>query len=319
MTKRKKRIYKRRKILDKKLIFPIGIIVIVVGGLVCYKVLFQTPEIKFSLTAAIIDQLGFGNTQNPEFNNTTINLLENAGFNVSYHKSEAITVNFYRKLAEYNYGLIILRVHSALREDQTTVDLFTSEEYNESTKDYYYQDQKKGLLTIGHYLWEPNRTYFAIAPKFIENSGGYLPKSIIIAMGCWSLKSGCEEMAAVFINKGARAYIGWSNMVYPHDTDNETIHLLNMLLTENKPLGIAISKTSAYTCTIDSQTITTHLDYYPKSAANLTISELVKEAKSSMTLQSTVYNFEPLLPSLCTTNVLSYKSKGLNQQSRLKR
>lgn len=322
MSKRKKKIYKKRKFPDKKLIFSIGIIAVVVGGLVYYKVFFRNPEIHFSLEAAIIDQLGKGLTQNPEFNSTVTNLLVNAGFNVSYHKSESITVDFYKGLAKKNYGLIVLRSHTALREDRTTVDVFTSENYTEALANLYRAKYGTGVLVRGEYLWERGKFYFAITTKFIENLDGYFPKSIIIAMGCWSLKSEIEEsksMAAAFINKGAKAYVGWTDAVYPDDTDAETVKLLNMLLIEKKTLGDAISNTSTYTCTIDSQTVTTRLDFYPKSAANLTISELINEAKASMTLQSTVYNFEPLLPLICATNVLSYKSKDLNLQSRLKR
>ena len=129
-------------------------------------------------------------------------------------------------------------------------------------------------------------------------------------------------MANAFLKKGAKAYIGWTDMVYPHDTDNETVKLLNMLLVEDKPLGYAVSNTSSYTCQYGGQTVTTHLDFYPKSAANLTISELIKEAKSSTALQSTVNSFNPLPPLLCVPSVISYKSKDestIKTQKEMKR
>ena len=219
--KRRKKISKKRKFLDKKIVLSIGIIATVVLGLVYYKVFLQSPQIKFSLRAAIIDQLGFGDTENPEFNNTVTNLLENAGFNVSYHRSETITVSFYRELAKYNYGLIILRVHSALREDKSTVDLFTSENYTDTHADIYRAMYGSGALVKGEYSWEPGKYYFAITSKFIENLEGYFPKSIIIAMGCWSLKPDIEEsksMAAAFTKKGAKAYIC---LLYTSDAADE--------------------------------------------------------------------------------------------------
>jgi hypothetical protein len=313
-VKRRKKISKKRKFLDKKLVFSTGIIAIIVLGLVCYKVFFQTP-VKFSLKAAIIDQLGFGDTQNPEFNNTVTSLLIERGFSVSYHESETITVNFYKELAKYNYGIIILRTHSALRDDpndptkvKKIVDLFTSENYTDERAYELLEERSRGLLSKGEYLWEPGKFYFAITPKFIENLDGYFPKSIVIAMGCWSLKPGCEQMAEAFIQKGAEAYIGWTDMVYPQDTDNETVNLLNMLL-EDKSLANAISETSNYTCTSGSYTVTTRLDFYPKLAGNLTLSELIKEAKSSTALQSATNNLKLLSPLFCSINVINHRSK----------
>lgn len=315
--KRRKKISKKRKILDKKFLMLSAGIVIIVLGLIFYKVFFQSSEIKkFSLKAAIIDQLGFGDTQNPEFNYTVTNILMDAEFkDVSYHKSKDITVDFYKELARYNYGVIILRVHSALRIDNKTgatqgVDFFTSENYTEARADELWKERKLGYVTKGEYFRDPGKFYFAVTSKLIENLEDYFPKSIVIAMGCWSLKPGCEQMAEAFIKKGAKAYIGWTNMVESLDTDNETTHLLNLLLKkDNMQLWYAISQTPNYTCTFEGQTVTTRLDFYPKSASNLTISELIQEAKASTTLQSTVNNIEPLPPLFCLTNVINHKSK----------
>lgn len=305
--KSRKKISKKKKILDKKfLIFSAGIIVIVLG-LVYYKVYFQNSEIKFSLNAAIIDQLG-KDFPDAGFNNTVTNLLTGAGFNVSYYKSEGITVDFYKGLAKYNYGIIILRTHSALRnQTPPIVDIFTSENYTEARANELIKEQSMGLLSKGEYLWTPGKYYFAITPKFIESLEGYFPKSIVIAMGCWSLKLGSEEMATAFINKGAKAYIGWTDLVYPEDTDSETVKLLKLLIEDDNPLGNATSRTSPYT--YPSYGVTTHLDFYPKSTGNLRISELIKEAKASITLRSTVNSFEPLLSFFCIREVINYKSK----------
>lgn len=313
--KRRKKIRRKRKILDKKLVFSTGIIVVIVLGLIYYKVFVQTPEIKFSLKAAIIDQLG-KHFPNFEFNDTVNGevpkLLKRAGFDVFYHASESINVTFYKGLAKYNYGLIILRAHSALRVDNETkeilgVDLFTSENYTKERADELWRERTLGLVSKGEYLWEPGKFYFAITPLFIESLEGYFPKSIVIAMGCWSLN--LTQMANAFIKKGAIAYIGWTDTVYPQDTDNETVNFLKMLLNEDDPLGYAVSKTSNYTYPSGTQTITTHLDFYPKSAYNLTMSELIKKAKASTTLQSTVDSFKPLQPLIGVANVIKCKSK----------
>ncbi len=280
---------KEKKIPDKKLlVFSMGLITIIVFGFLVYRTFFQTPEIKFSLKATIIDQLA-EHFPNPEFNETVTNLLRDAGFNVSYYGHETVNVSFYKELAKRDYGIIILRAHSALREDNKTVDLFTSEEYDQ----YKYGDMRgKGLLTKGEYLFEQEseRFYFAITPKFVESLEGYFPKSIVIAMGCWSLKPECEQMANAFINRGAKAYVGWTEIVLHEDTDQETVRLLEMLLKENRTLADAIDKTDYYTYHGDGKTIISRMKFHPQSAGDLRISELIAEAKASSTTTTATFN-----------------------------
>jgi len=281
---------KEKRVSDKKsLVLSLGLITIIVLGFLVYKTLFQTPEIKFSLKAAIIDQLA-EHYPNPEFNETVTNLLRDAGFNVSYYGYETVNVDFYKELAKRDYGIIILRAHSALREDNKTVDLFTSEEYDP----YEYGDMRgKGLLTKGEYLFgqESGRFYFAVTPKFVESLDGYFPKSVIIAMGCWSLKPECEQMAEAFIKKGAKAYVGWTNIVLHEDTDQETVRLLEMLLKKNRTLADATD--GIYRKYIEHGTgeiIITQMKFYPQSAGNLKISELIAEAKASSTTTTATFN-----------------------------
>lgn len=278
---------KEKRVSDKKLlVLSLGLITIIVLGFLVYKTFFQTPEIKFSLKAAIIDQLA-EHFPNPEFNETVTNLLRDAGFNVSYYGYKTVTVGFYRELVKRDYGIIILRAHSALRGDNKTVDLFTSEEYDPNK----YGDMRgKGLLTKGNYTFETEfEFYFTIAPKFIENYG-YFPKSVIIAMGCWSLKPECEQMANAFINRGAKAYVGWTNIVLHEDTDQETVRLLEMLLKKNRTLAYAIDKTDYYIYHGDGETIITRMKFYPQSAGDLRISELIAEAKASSTTTTATFN-----------------------------
>lgn len=285
MTKKRKEIPKEREQLPSKkqliLISIILIFVIAIGSLIS-SLFLQASEVAFSLDAAIIDQLG-QESPNPTFVENVTSILKNYGFNVNYH-NESLNVDFFKGLAKYNFGIIILRVHSAQREDNSTVDLFTSEEFAD---DKYRPELEDGLLTIGEYLYAPGEHYFTITSRFIENLEGRFPKSIVIAMGCWSLKPRCEQMANAFLKKGAKAYIGWTDVVLPQDTDNETLKLLKMLLIEDKPLGDAVSETRSYTYSGDHQTVKTQLNFYPQEASNLRISRLITEAKASITLQMT--------------------------------
>jgi hypothetical protein len=299
---------RNKKIPNKKLLaFSIGLSVIIVFGLMAYKMFFQTQNVKFSLKAAIIDQLS-QHFPNETFKNEATDLLRDIGFNVSYFGSEAVNVSFYKELAKSDYGIIILRAHSALRVNETIVDLFTSEKYDESK---YSEYQENRLLTEGEYIFEqgPDRFYFAITPKFIENLDGNFPKSIIIAMGCWSLKY--SGMAQAFIGKGAKAYIGWTELVLPNDTDHETAKFLEMFLGENKTLADAIAMTDKHYYPSNTTIITSQLDFFPSSPSigELKISDLIADAKSSKT-SATFNNFEQFLFSIVHIN---FKSKDFQR------
>jgi len=277
--KKKIREEEKPKFPNKKLIIISAVLtsVIVLGFIISFTLL-HSPEVKFSLKAAIVDQIG----ENPpsdsesmrEFNETVTKILEDAGFNVSYHKSKSVTVKFYESLAKYNYGLIILRAHSALRKGQSIVDFFTSEKFVEGK----YPSE---LVTAGYYEWEKNVLYCAITPEFIKNIDGDFPKSVIIAMGCNSLNKTCTGMAEAFIQKGAKVYIGWTGLVDLAHADNETIKLLKMLLNENKTVADAVH--SIYR---DPHWLS-KMDFYPSSAGSLKISDLIASVKTSMTLQIT--------------------------------
>jgi hypothetical protein len=210
--------------------------------------------------------------------------LQNHGFNVSYY-NETLDVNFFKNLATSNYGLIILRDHSALRNDSSTVDLFTSERYVPGVHD---QDLGNGLLALGEFYYKPSEQYLVLSSLFVENLPGRFPNSIVIAMGCQSLKPGCQQMAQAFLDKGAKAYIGWSDIVFPPDTDTETMRLIRMLLDENMTIGDAVRGTHTYTYSGTPSpysneiiNVKSEMRFYPQSQDPLTVSELTAETKGA--------------------------------------
>lgn len=240
----------------------------------------QPPS--FSLNAAIVDQLG-EEIPDPTFVSNATTILESRGFKVMYYNET--DVDFFEKLAENDYGVIILRAHSALREpDNSTVDLFTSEPYDPSL---YVEDQQNELLVMG-FLSNSSQAYFAITSKFIDSLQGTFPKSIVIAMGCNTLVLGKDQMAEAFINKGAAAYIGWNGYVGDSDTDSQTIQLLTNLFTYNETLDEAVNNGGAglWDLTYGSQ-----MTYYPQAAADLTISGLAANTLTTSQLQSTLLTF----------------------------
>ena len=297
--KEKIREEEKPKFPNKKLIIISAVLtsVIVLGFIISFTLL-HSPEVKFSLKAAIIDQLG-GSFPNSQFVTNVANVLKTRGFEVYYYKSEEVNVSFFYQLAKNNYGIIILRAHSALRNDNSTVDLFTSEPFNNNK---YVKERKNGLLVEGILNYSQNQEeYFAVTSRFIENLEGTFPKSVVIAMGCWSLKPECKQMAEAFHQKGAMVYIGWTEMVKINHTDVETVKLLRMLLEENKTIEKATEDV------VPDRMFGSKMEYYPTDAGSLRISSLIKEVNAS----SVNYQASTSLNLCCVfvTNVVSLRMR----------
>jgi hypothetical protein len=263
------------------------IVLLIVSGVLLSRFLVQVPKAKFSFKAAIIDQLS-DEYQNPDFNSTgpVATALRDSGFSVSYFESSKVNVAFYRNLAKDNYGLIVLRSHAALRVGETLVDFFTSEEFNENR---YSAEINDGLLAKGYYSWKPNKSYFTITPKFIEHLEGSFPKSFIVAMGCNSLNASTVEMAEAFIGKGATAYVGWTGLVDPTHTDDQTIKLLQAFLKENKTLREALDTLHR------DPTYGSLMECFPPTADDLRLSDLTAESNDYAILGASASDSRPFL------------------------
>jgi hypothetical protein len=276
MDNKKKATSKNRRLLSRKqlILLSITLISIIVAGSILSFVLLQAT--KFSMKAVIYDQLG-QDFPNPQFVDNVTSMLSAAGFTVTYYESQSVNVTLLSRLAKDDYGIIILRNHSALRIDNSTVDLFTSEEF---TLDKYAEKVNDGQLSNGSYLWNRDKHYFAVTYNFIDNLEGAFPRSVVVAMGCWSLKPGAEQLANAFINKGAEVYIGWTDMVEPSHTDSETIKLLRMLLEGNQTIEDAVYSTEPdYSFPPARST----MGFYRQTSAvgNLRISDLIAEARNT--------------------------------------
>jgi hypothetical protein len=56
-------------------------------------------------------------------------------------------------------------------------------------------------------------------------------------MGCNSMK---KCMATAFLQKGAKAYIGWDGLVSAEHTDKTTIRFLKQLLLERQTFAVSV-------------------------------------------------------------------------------
>jgi len=257
----------------------------------------QSLDIPFSTNAIIIDQLA-QDASNATFVAEATRILESKGFSVKY-KNRSLDVDFFKKLAVDNYGIIILRTHSAMREDNSTVDLFTSEEW---VPNKYPTD----LVVPGNYSYRPEKLYCAITSNFILSLEGRFPKSIVIAMGCWSLNK--KPLAEAFISKGAKAYVGWTDIIFPDDTDSCTITFLERLLIQNKTLEDAIANLEHM---YREYGRITQMVFHPPEARTLTISDLLADAERSKSLMTIVLGIFPFLTVNVETRVKRIKLENI--------
>jgi hypothetical protein len=235
---------KRQQRIGLAVTVAILIIIIFVSGFLINSMLNQPSTNQTSqLKAVIVDQLSL-TMPNQTFIQKATNTLKQAGYTVDYYPGEKVTVEFYRNLPTYAYKLIILRVHSAAAAYQegeyveASVCFFTSEPYS---KTKHVPEQLTDQLVIVSYTMPQPPYYFGILPKFVTSSNGEFRNSTIIMMGCEGLNN--TSMAEVFVEKGAKAYIGWNGMVSASQTDQATTQLLQHFLIEKLTLKQSVQET----------------------------------------------------------------------------
>jgi hypothetical protein len=254
------------------------LIVVVFSAYFGYSLLSQPQNQTLSQEssqpkAAIVDQLSL-TFPNQTFIETATNILRQAGYVVDYYPGEEVTVEFYKNLPTHGYSIIILRVHSSAAElragefVETPVGIFTAEQYSQSR---YVYEQLTDQLVIASYTMPQPPYYFAIVPKFVTSSmKGTFKNTVIIMMGCEGLNN--TKMAEAFIQKGAKAYIGWKGSVLASHTDTATISLLQHLITEKQTIKKAIENTIKEVG--PDPTYNSQLTYYPLNAGECTIQDL---------------------------------------------
>jgi hypothetical protein len=194
--------------------------------------------------AAIVDQLGNSNP-NPEFVKTATDLLENAGYHVVYVPADEVTVDFYRYLPAQNLDIILLRNHasaSAVNDDgETIVEDSVSLSTSEPVSDNYPTERNARRLGAFAPIGE-DALYFSIRWDFFEHDAvGSFDDSVIFMMGCEGLRA--NKTAHTFLGKGAKAVIGWSNVVSAPHMDKATLFFLEKWLAQDQSLVEAVTST----------------------------------------------------------------------------
>lgn len=194
--------------------------------------------------AAIVDQLSL-TYPNPGFADETTVLLEEAGYVVDYYPGEEVTVDFYRDLPTRGYDLLLLRVHAARRPDVLAsklpdeASLFTSEAYSRTD---YVEEQDDLRLVKVKYSEDAEEVFFGVRSDFISSSmRGDFDGATVVLMGCDTLRG--MATADAFVERGAAAVIGWSDLVSASHTDEATQRLLEHLVAQSHPVAQAVAET----------------------------------------------------------------------------
>ena len=223
-------------------------------------------------TAVIIDQLNKSESAS-SFSTQLIPVLEDYGFDVDLYGGSEVTVDLYLYLFNRGYKLIILRSHSGLlsKDEQLTSGtwLFTNEPHHQLK----YIDKRLQERIVKARTADDQPWVFAVGADFIAQSVDRMfDNSVVIAMGCYSLYH--ADLAEAFLERGARAYIGWDGNVSQDYTDRATAKLLDCLCRQK--LTIRDSIETVMLEIGPEEPYNSQLSLYPGAVKDLTLRDLIK-------------------------------------------
>jgi hypothetical protein len=228
------------------------LVVVLVAAVALLVVLSDGGDDKVGGTATksaiIVDQLSL-TVPSPDFISDARETLSQAGYEVDYVPGEQVTVDLYRNLPDRSYDVVLLRVHAGIttevdaetgeKTEEEYVSLFTGEAYDPSR----YSSEQLNRLGAARYN-EDSEPLFGIGPEFVEESMvGDFDGALIVMMGCDGLRS--QRTAEAFLDRGAAAFVSWSQPVSGPHTDMATEALLKRILIEGQPVEQAVAETSA--------------------------------------------------------------------------
>ena len=202
--------WSRRKI---RLVFALSLITLCLatGVWLTYGYVWRIPASSSNAhhRAAIIDELSLTYDDAYFIQNVTQS-LRSSGYSVDYYPPDQVTVELFRSLPSGDYGLIIIRSHTA-----SSAGIITGESYSQNR---YVYEQVSDQLVRG-VVPLSGQTYFAVEAGFVGSEmHGRFPDSTIVLMGCGGLE-GSHKLAEAFIDKGARFFVGWTSSVSAAQTD----------------------------------------------------------------------------------------------------
>ena len=212
--------------------------------------------------SAIVGLVGQFYNQSPSFTEETSKLLRARGLSVRIHKSDEVTVEFYRRLPTYGYRLIILRVHSGISEwlPEHPTFLFTSEPYSASK--YVFEQLSDEIMGGVLNPESDEESVFTVGPMFVRVSiQGNFDGAAIILSSCLSLCN--EHLAKALMDKGASVFVSWNEKVTLEHTDRATLVRLKALIVERTSVEQAVRRVMKEVGS--DPTHESYLKYYPSS------------------------------------------------------
>jgi len=187
--------------------------------------------------AAVVDGIGV-TKPNPEFIQGVKEILERAGLRVDVYGGRDVTIDLLRNIG--GYGLLILRLHSAIDLKYGFLYLFSAEEFDEVEYDARF-GVEKGFGAVREGVTFENERYFALRADLLGYMGpNGLNGSIIILMGCNG--TGSEQALNKLFGRGVKAIVAWDGYVDLEYTDKLTLNLIKTVYDEDLKFPEAVKK-----------------------------------------------------------------------------
>jgi hypothetical protein len=157
-------------------------------------------------------------------------LLTEAGYEVTSYRNMEATVDSFKTIPSET-SLIVLRVHSSINHGKVWV--FTGEPYSEKK---HTIDQL--VDKVHRARTHPESEYlFALGSTFFLDNLQEMDGAVVLVLGCDAAAS--EDLAGVFIEKGASVFISWDGPVSLEHTDMVFHEILEQIIAGVEPENAA--------------------------------------------------------------------------------
>ena len=198
---------------------------------------FNSSSVHIS-RAAIVDGIGF-TRPNPSFIEGVRGILEGAGLKVDVYEGESVTIDLLRRIG--GYGLLILRLHSAVDAKYGFLYLFSAEEFNKTLCETKFSEEySRGVIREG-ITFEGERYFTLRADLLGYMSQDGLSGSIVILMGCNGTNSE-HAIDKLLHDRGVKAVIAWDGYVDLNYTDEIILKLIENVYEKGSDFEEAVNK-----------------------------------------------------------------------------
>ncbi len=239
-----------------------GAIIVVVAVVAAVYILYSggsegTPPqpivtVEEEKTALIYDSL-YREYPNETLIDELVSLLEENGYKVYVY--QGINASLDPLVSLNRFDLIIIRAHGAYNDDPSRPlgsYIYTGLRYEEARAvydGYIDENLESGLLALAvipppgaelnETILESLPKYVAVSPKYLEQHlGSFRNDTVVIAAGCYTMND--TILADVFLDKGAKAFIGWRGGITQDYMDQTLLEVVKLLLEGYDPGEIPV-------------------------------------------------------------------------------